>query len=104
MPSVPWLACCRAAAEADDVAVGVLDIEVLRAPGGGGEWLDDRYAVGDALLVERFDAVDARRGVEMLVVAPVLALRLVLGRFLQVNFQSVQMTDGVEPIPRLAET
>ena len=93
----------RTATEADDVAVGVLDIEVLRAPRRGRERLDDRYAVGDALLVERFDAVDARRGVEMLVVAPPLALRLVLGRFLQVNFQSVQMTDGVEPLPWLAE-
>ena len=49
--------CNRPAAEGDDVAIGVLDIEVLRAPGGCHERLDDRCAVGDALLVERFDAV-----------------------------------------------
>ena len=39
----------------------------------------------------------------MFVVAAMLSLRLVPGRFLQVKFQSVQMTDGVETIPRLAE-
>jgi hypothetical protein len=45
-------------------------------------------AAGNALIVECFDAIDTRRGVEMLVIAPVPALRLVLGRFLQVKFQS----------------
>jgi hypothetical protein len=40
----------------------------------------------------------------MFVGAPPLALRLVLWRFLQVNFQSVQVTDGVEPVPGLIET
>src|SRR5262245_2855436 len=39
----------------------------------------------------------------MLVVAPVLAPRLALGRFLQVKLQPVQLTDGVEAVPRLAE-
>ena len=39
----------------------------------------------------------------MIVVLPVLAVRVVLGRFLQVKFQSVQNTDRVEPFPRLAE-
>ena len=39
----------------------------------------------------------------MLVVAPPLALRLVLGRLLQVDFQTVQTTDGIEPIPGLTE-
>ena len=91
------LACGRVAAEADDVAIGILDIEVFGAPGGSRERLDDRCTVGDALSVERFDAVDARCGVEMLVIAPVPALRLVLGRFLQVKLHSVQMTDSVEP-------
>src|SRR5437763_12188731 len=91
------------AAEADDVAVGILDVEVLRAPGGGREWLEDRHAVRDALFVESFDAVDARRRVEMLVFAAVLSRRLVLGRLFQVKFESIQVTDGVEAIPRLAE-
>src|SRR5438270_4078940 len=35
------------AAEADDVAVGILDVEVLRAPGGGREGLQDRHTVRD---------------------------------------------------------
>ena len=41
---------------ADDVAIRVLDIEVLRAPLGRRDRLDDRHTVGDALLVERLDA------------------------------------------------
>jgi hypothetical protein len=39
----------------------------------------------------------------MLVIAPVPTLCLVLGCFLQVQFQSVQMTDSVETIPRVAK-
>src|SRR5437660_4268352 len=100
---MPLLACGRATAEADDVAIGILNIEVFGAPRSSRERLDDRCTIGDALPVERFDAVDARRGVEMLVIAPVPALRLVLGRFLQVKLHSVQMTDSVETIPRLTE-
>jgi hypothetical protein len=72
------LACGRAAAEADDVAIRILDIEILCAPLGRRDRLDDRHAVGNALLVERLNAVNARRGVEMIVVAPVLAVRVIL--------------------------
>ena len=75
------LACGRAAAEADDVAIRVLDIEVLCAPLGRRDRLDDRHASGDALLVEGLDAVNTRGGVEMIVVALVpescLSLRAV---------------------------
>src|SRR5262245_40740973 len=39
----------------------------------------------------------------MLVVAPPAALGFVLGRFLQVKFQSIEMANGVEAVPRLAE-
>jgi hypothetical protein len=73
------LACGRATVEAEDVAIRILDIEALRAPLGRRDRLDDRKAVCDALLVERLDAVNARRGVEMIVVAPVLAVASVLG-------------------------
>jgi hypothetical protein len=52
------------------MAVGVVDIEVLRTPCRGRERLDDRYAVGDALFIKRFDALDTGRNVEMLVIAP----------------------------------
>src|SRR5437773_7249384 len=93
----------RAAPEADDVAIGVLDVEVLRAPRGRGKRLDDRYAVRCALLIERLDAVNTRRRVEMLVHTPVSAVFGVLGRFLQVKLQPVQLTDRVKPVPRLAE-
>ena len=41
------LACGRSAAEADDVAIGILDIEALRAPLGRRDRLDDRHAVGE---------------------------------------------------------
>src|ERR1041384_5335582 len=97
------LASDRAAAEADYVAIRILNIKVLRAPLGRRDRLDDRHAVGDALLVECLDTVNTRRGVEMIVVAPVLAVRVGLRRFLQVKFQSVQNTDRVEPFPWLAE-
>src|SRR6185369_3399417 len=96
-------ACGRAAAEADDVAIRVLDIEVLGAPLGRRDRRYDRHAVGDALFVESLDTVNARCGVEMLVVAPVLAVCAVLGRFLQVKFKSVKNTDRVEAFPWLAE-
>src|SRR5262245_4957159 len=105
----PWLASNdllargRVASEAGDVAIRVLHIEVLRSPWGSRERLDDRCSVGDAPLVEGFDAIDARCSVEVLVGAPVLALRFVLGRFLQVKFQSIQLSDNVETIPRLTE-
>src|SRR6266550_6254696 len=93
----------RAAPEADDVAIGVLDVEVLRAPRGRGKRLDDRCTVRGALLIERLDAVNTRRRVEMLVHTPVSAVFGVLGRFLQVKLQPVQLTDRVKPVPRLAE-
>jgi hypothetical protein len=65
----------------------------------GAERLDDSYTVCDAPFVERFDAVDADRGVKMLVVAPPAALRRILRRLLQVQFESVQLADGVDPSP-----
>ena len=78
------LACRWTAAEADDVAVGILNVEVFSTPRGGSERPEDRDTVCDALLVKLFDTVDAPRGVEMLIVTAVAALRLGLGRFLQV--------------------
>src|SRR6187402_1920312 len=96
-------ACRRSPTEADDVAVGVLDIEVLRAPRRRRERLHDLYAVRDTLLVERFDAIDAGRRIEMLMVAPPSPFRQTLWRFLQVKFQSVNLANGVEPVPWLAE-
>jgi hypothetical protein len=45
----------RRAAETDDIAVGVLDIEILRAPRRRLERLEDLRAVGDALFVECLD-------------------------------------------------
>jgi hypothetical protein len=45
------LAFFASAAETDDVAVGILNVEILRAPGGRREWLEDRRTVRDALLV-----------------------------------------------------
>ena len=39
----------------------------------------------------------------MLVIAAIAALRFVLRHLLEVKFQPVEVTDGVEPIPRLAE-
>src|SRR5205823_3303249 len=95
--------CGRATPEAEDIAVGVLDVEVLRAPGSRRKRLDDRCTVRCALRIERFDAVNTGRGVQMLVRTPVSALVVVLRRFLQVELQSVQLTNRVKPVPWLAE-
>src|SRR6187200_2813017 len=95
--------CDGTAAEANEVAIRILDVEVLRAPCGRGERFENRDAVGGALLVERFDAVDACRRIEVLVVAPVSALRFSCWRLFQMQFQSVQTADGVEVVPRFAE-
>src|SRR5438132_6800542 len=91
------------AAEANDVAVRILDIEVFRTPCGRGERFKNRYAGGGALLVERFDAVDACRRIEVLVIAPVPTLRLISGRLLQMQLQPVETADAVEIAPRFAE-
>ena len=40
------LACGRSAADANDVAIRIPDIEALRAPLGRRDRLDDRHAVG----------------------------------------------------------
>src|SRR6266576_2032056 len=80
------------AAEANDVAVRIFDTEVLRTPSGRGERSQDRDPAGSALRVERFDASDACRRIEM--------LGFIFGRFLQMQFQSVDTADGVEVVPR----
>jgi len=54
------------------------------------------------LRIERFDARNTRRGVEVLVGTPIAALRVVLGRFLEVELQAVHVPDRVKPLPRLA--
>src|SRR5437870_2950668 len=72
----------RAPAEADDIAVGILDVEVLRAPRRRREWFDDPCAIRCALCVKRLDAINAGCCVQMLVLTPVQALSVVLGRFL----------------------
>src|SRR5258708_8564968 len=95
--------CGRATPEADDIAIGVLDVEVLRAPRSRRKRLDDRCAVRCALRIERLDAVHTGRRVEVLVRTLVSALVGILGRFLQVELQPVQLTNRVKPAPRLAE-
>src|SRR5262249_35538589 len=93
----------RTAAERDDIAVRILDVEVLRTPRRRGERPENLRAIRDAPLVERFDTVHAGRGIEMLMFAPVLAFGAVLRRFLQMELQPVQFSNRVEPVPRLAE-
>src|ERR1051325_8633325 len=92
-----------ATTKAEDVAVRVLYVEVLCAPWGGRERLGNRCTMGHALSVERLNPVHARRSVQMLVLPPKTALRLVLRRFLQVELQTVQVADHVKPIPGFAE-
>ena len=77
-----------------------------RSPGyplGRRQRPDDGCAILDALSVERLDAIHARRGVEMLMLAPVPTLSVKLGRF-RGGAQPVQPTDRVEAVPRLPET
>src|ERR1041384_2223401 len=93
----------RAPAEADDIAVRVLDVEIPGPPRRRRERLDDPDAVRLALRIERLDAVHAGRGVQVLLLTPVPALGVGLGRLLEMELQPVQLTDRVEPLPRLAE-
>jgi hypothetical protein len=85
------------------VAVGILNVEVFRTPRRSCQRLEDGHTVGDALVVERFDPVDAPGGVEVLIVAPVVPFSLAPRRFLQMQFQPIQMPDGIETLPWLAE-
>jgi hypothetical protein len=94
----------RSAAESDDVAVRVFNVKTLGAPRRHFQRLDDLRAIGDALFVECLDAVDARRGIEVVIFPTMLALGRILGRFFQMQFQSIQTADSVESAPRLAET
>lgn len=55
--------CGRAAPEAENVAIGILDIKVLRAPSSLGERLEDPCAVRCAPIIERFDARNTSRGI-----------------------------------------
>src|SRR5258706_355554 len=83
------------AAEGDDIAVRIFDIEVLRTPGGRGERSQDRDPVGGALRVERFDASDACRRIEV--------LGFILWCLFEMQLQSVDTADGVEVVPRFVE-
>src|SRR5256885_15122131 len=64
----------RRATETDDITVGVFNVEILRAPSRHRKRLEDLRAVGNTLFVECLDAVDARRGIEVLVFPTMLAL------------------------------
>src|SRR5687767_313814 len=92
-----------AAAEADDVAVRILDVEIFRPPLGRRQRLQNRDTVGDARVEEGFNTIDAGGGVEVLIFTTVATIVLMLRCFLQMHFESVEMADGVEAIPRFAE-
>src|SRR5688572_23886124 len=92
-----------AAAEADDVAVGVLHVEIFRPPLGRRQRLQNRDTVGDALVEEGFNTIDAGCRVEVFMVAPESAIVLVSWRFLEMQLQPVDTADGVKAFPRLAE-
>src|SRR5213594_4370722 len=92
------------ATQRDDVAIRVFNVEILRAPRRHFQGLEDLSAIGDTLFVECVDALDARRGIEVLVFPTVLALGRILGRFFQMQFESIKTADRVESAPRLAET
>ena len=94
----------RRAAKSDDVAVRIFNVETLCPPRRRFQRLDDLRAIGDTLLVECFDAVYARCGIEVVVFPSMPALSRILGRFFQMQFQSIQRADSVESAPRLAET
>ena len=50
------------------------------------------------------EVLEARPDIEVIVVPTILTLGRILGRFLQVQFQSIQSADRVEAAPRFAET
>jgi len=89
--------------ERDHVSIWILDVEVLRAPRRRRQRPEYRHFDRDTARVERLDASHARRGVQVFVLTPVAALRVILLRLLQVQLQPVQLPDRVEPVPRFAE-
>src|SRR5687767_14296808 len=91
------------AAEADDVAVRILDVEVLRPPLSRRQRLQNRDTVGDARVEESFDAIDAGCRIEVFMIAAESTIVLIFRRFLQVHFESVEMADGIEASPRLGK-
>ena len=94
---------CRPA-ERDDVTVRVFNVEIPRAPRCRLQRSENLRSLGDTLFVEGLDALDARRGIQVIILPTMLALRGILGRLFQMQFHAIQTTDSVEPAPRLAET
>lgn len=93
----------RSTTEGDDIAVGVLDVEVLSAPRRRGQGLQYRRTVCDALRIKRFDTINAGCCIQMVTLAPVLAFVLASRRLLQVELEPVPLAYRIESVPRLAE-
>src|SRR6266576_5971758 len=93
----------RTAPERDDVSVRVLHVEILRPPRCRPQRSENGCPTRNALLVKRLDAVHAGRRIEMLVLAPVLSFGAMLRRLFQMELQPIQLSNRVEPLPRIAE-
>ena len=85
------------------MTVRIFDVEIPGAPFGWRQRPDDGDAVRHAVVVERLDTINARGRVEMLVGATPLAIGGARRRFLQVDFESIAMTDRVEAFPRIVK-
>src|ERR1044072_75643 len=94
----------RCGAKSDNVAVRIFNVETLGAPRRYFERVEDLRAIGDTLFIEFLDAVNARCGIEVIIFSTMPALCRILRRFFQMQFESIQRADRVEPFPWLAET
>lgn len=77
--------------------------EIHRIPFRRHKRFDDLRAVRFTVRMKGFDAVNARRCIEMIVVAPVPAVCLQLWCRFKVKLKSVQRTDRVETFPGFTE-
>jgi hypothetical protein len=82
--------------EAEDISVGILDVEVALAPGPLLKWLDDGSAATDELVVQLADSGDGKVCVEMLFGPSVRTLRLKLRSAFEVNHCTIARHAGVE--------
>src|SRR5262249_23262875 len=82
--------------EAEDVAVGILGVEVDRAPRARSDLLDDRCAATDQLVVQLADSGDLQVRVEVLTGSAVRTVAIELRRALQMDHGAVARHAGVE--------
>jgi hypothetical protein len=83
-------------AEAQDVAVGILDVEIPARPGPVLQWPGDQRPAGAHLVIQYRRVADGDMRIEVLVLLAMGTVGLVLGPGLEMNGAPVSADAGVE--------